>query len=48
MGRISDPFGEFEKNLIAPFDGHIFGMNTAPILHKGDAIFHVSLAIDED
>lgn len=46
MGRISDPFGEFEKNLVAPFDGHIFGMNTAPILYKGDAIFHVSLEVE--
>lgn len=43
MGRISDPFGEFEKNLIAPFDGYVFGMNTAPIVYKGDALYHISL-----
>ncbi|MGB0917455.1 MAG: succinylglutamate desuccinylase/aspartoacylase family protein [Flavobacteriales bacterium] len=43
MGRISDPYGEFEKNVIAPHNGHVFGMNTAPILYKGDAIFHMSL-----
>lgn len=42
LGRISDPFGEFEKNVIAPFDCCIFGMNTAPIVYKGDALFHVS------
>jgi hypothetical protein len=42
LGRISDPFGGFEKNVFAPFDCHIFGMNTAPIVYKGDAIFHVS------
>jgi predicted deacylase len=43
LGRISDPFGEFEKNLIAPFDCFIFGMNTAPLVYKGDAVFHVSV-----
>ena len=45
IGRISDPFGEFEKNVIAPFDCYIFGLNTAPIVYKGDAIFHVSIEI---
>lgn len=43
LGKISDPFGEFEKNVFAPFDCCIFGVNTAPIVYKGDAIFHVSV-----
>ncbi len=43
LGKIFDPFGEFEKKVIAPFDCYIFGLNTAPIVHKGDAIFHVSI-----
>ncbi|MBN2664195.1 MAG: succinylglutamate desuccinylase/aspartoacylase family protein [Bacteroidales bacterium] len=43
LGRISDPFGEFEKKVVAPFDCCIFGLNTAPIVYKGDAIFHVSV-----
>jgi len=43
LGRISDPFGEFQKNIIAPFDCYIFGLNTAPIVYKGDAIFHVGI-----
>lgn len=43
LGRIFDPFGEFEKNVMAPFDCCIFGLNTAPIVYKGDAIFHVSI-----
>ncbi|MGD1840060.1 MAG: succinylglutamate desuccinylase/aspartoacylase family protein [Thermonemataceae bacterium] len=42
---ISDPYGEFEKKVIAPFDCHIFGLNTAPIVNKGDAIFHVSMEV---
>lgn len=43
IGRISDPYGEFEKKVIAPFDCYIFGLNTAPIVYKGDALFHVSV-----
>lgn len=43
LGKISDPYGEFERKVIAPFDCYIFGVNTAPIVNKGDALFHVSL-----
>ncbi|MBC8343046.1 MAG: succinylglutamate desuccinylase/aspartoacylase family protein [Bacteroidetes bacterium] len=43
LGRIYDPYGEFEKTIRAPFDCYIFGVNTAPIVHKGDALFHVSI-----
>jgi len=43
IGRVSDPYGEFDKNISAPFSGYIFGLNTAPIVYKGDAIFHVSI-----
>jgi uncharacterized protein len=46
LGRISDPFGEFEKNIRAPFDCYIFGLNTSPIVYKGDAIFHVSAEVE--
>lgn len=44
LGKISDPYGEFERKVVAPFDCYIFGVNTAPIVNKGDALFHVSLA----
>ncbi len=43
IGKIYDPYGEFERNVLAPFDCYIYGMNTAPIVYKGDAIFHVSI-----
>lgn len=42
LGKVSDPYGDFERKVIAKFDGYIFGLNTAPIVNKGDAIFHVS------
>lgn len=43
LGKIFDPFGEFQKTVFAPFDCYIFGLNTAPIVYKGDALFHVSV-----
>jgi hypothetical protein len=43
MGRILDPYGEFEKNLKAPFDCYLFGLNEAPVVYKGDALFHISV-----
>lgn len=42
LGTISGPYGDFERKIYAPFDGYIFGLNTAPIVNKGDAIFHIS------
>jgi len=45
IGKITDPYGEFEKKLEAPFDCYIYGVNTAPIVHKGDALFHVSMKL---
>ena len=42
LGTISDPFGEFEKKIFASCNGYIFGVNTAPIVNKGDALFHIA------
>lgn len=43
LGVIQDPFGEFERRITAPFDCYIFGINTSPIINKGNALFHVSV-----
>ncbi len=45
LGLITDPYGEYEKKVIAPFSCYIFGVNNAPIVNKGDALFHVSVEI---
>ncbi|OIP00884.1 MAG: succinylglutamate desuccinylase [Bacteroidetes bacterium CG2_30_33_31] len=45
LGKITDSYGEFEKNVVAPFDCYVFSVNTAPIVNKGDALFHVSVEI---
>ena len=43
LAKITDPYGDFEKKVYAPFDCYIFSVNTAPIVNKGDAIFHISI-----
>ena len=46
MGIITDPFGEFERKIFAPFDCYVFCVNISPIVNRGDALFHVSLEIE--
>lgn len=48
LGIITDPFGEFERKIYAPFDCYIFCVNISPIVNRGDAIFHVSLETEEN
>lgn len=42
LATITDPYGQLSKNIKAPSDCHIFCVNTAPIVNKGDAIFHIT------
>lgn len=42
LGFVADPFGESETELEAPFTGVIIGRTNLPLLHEGDAIFHVA------
>jgi hypothetical protein len=48
LGIITDPFGEFEKKIYAPFDCYIFCVNISPIVNRGDALFHVSLKVESE
>ncbi|MDG1333420.1 MAG: succinylglutamate desuccinylase/aspartoacylase family protein [Crocinitomicaceae bacterium] len=43
LGFITDPYGDFKRKVKAPFDGHVFCVNTAPIVYKGDALFNVGV-----
>ncbi len=42
LASVSDPFGELEESVIAPFDGIIVGRALMPIVNEGDAIFHLA------
>jgi len=48
LGIITDPFGDFEKKVYAPFDCYIFCVNISPIVNRGDAIFHVSVTTEDN
>ena len=45
LGIVTDPFGEFENRVYAPNDGFIICINSAPIINRGDALFHISTVV---
>ena len=47
IGHITDAYGKFHHFVKAPNDGYIFSVNEAPIVHKGDALFHISTQIKD-
>jgi predicted deacylase len=42
LGFVSDPFGETEFEVIAPVSGMVIGRTTLPLVHEGEAIFHIA------
>jgi predicted deacylase len=42
LARIGDPYGTFERSLKSPSDGYIINVNEAPLVNRGDAIFHLA------
>lgn len=42
LGVVSDPFGEDENEIVAPFDGIIVGRAVLPVVNEGDAVFHLA------
>ena len=43
IGYISSPTNEYSYKVKAPQDGYIIGHNNFPLVHKGDALFHLGL-----
>jgi hypothetical protein len=41
LATVSDPFGEEEQDVVAPFGGVIVGRAVMPVVNEGDAIFHL-------
>ena len=48
IGHITDPYGSFNHFVKAPNEGYIFNINESPIIYQGDAIFHISTALQDD
>lgn len=42
IGEIADPFDEHETALISPVAGIVIGRTNLPLVHKGDALFHIA------
>lgn len=42
LAAVSDPFGEEEREITAPFSGIIVGRAVMPIVNEGDALFHLA------
>lgn len=43
LGSITDPYGGFERNIIAPDNGYIICSNHSPVVNQGDAIIHLGI-----
>lgn len=43
LGYIYDPFGDAEIEIKAPFSGMVIGRATLPLVHEGEAIFHLAV-----
>lgn len=41
IGFLTDPYGKLEKKVKSIMEGFVFCVNEAPIVYKGDAIFHI-------
>lgn len=42
LGYISDPFGEAEQAVISSVSGVLVGMTKLPLVHEGEALYHVA------
>lgn len=42
LARVSDPFGEVEVEVGSPVSGIVIGRSTSPLMHEGDALFHIA------
>lgn len=43
IGKITDVAGQNEVPVDAPIDGYIIGHNNNPVVHRGDALFHIGV-----
>lgn len=42
LSTITDPYGTMRYIVRAPNEGYIINVNHSPVVHQGDAIFHIS------
>jgi len=42
LGVVADPFGERDVEIRSPYNGIIVGRTNLPLVHEGEALFHVA------
>lgn len=42
LGVVADPFGEQEKQALAPYNGIVIGKTNLPLVNEGEALFHIA------
>ena len=42
LAIVSDPLGDDQESVNAPFDGIVIGRSTLPLAHEGEALFHIA------
>jgi len=43
VGTITDPFGEYKEQVVAPLKGYVIGLNNIPVINVGDALMHIGM-----
>ena len=43
VGTITDPFGEFKEEVMAPETAFVIGLNNIPVINAGDALMHLGM-----
>ena len=46
IGRIGDPFGESEENVVSSISGVVIGRLGLPLVYAGDALFNIAVTDD--
>jgi hypothetical protein len=41
IGEVSSPYAELERQLVAPTNGFLIGINNKPVVNEGDALIHI-------
>ncbi|MEJ0010204.1 MAG: succinylglutamate desuccinylase/aspartoacylase family protein [Alphaproteobacteria bacterium] len=47
LGSITNPFGDYEYDILSPHDGIIIGNSILPLANEGDGLYHLA-TFDED
>lgn len=42
LAYISDPFGEHEEPIVSTVSGIVIGRTRLPLMHEGEALFHIA------